>query len=108
MTRYLSTLADWQAQVGPGWAELLTELHEKLEFLAKAQGCDYTVSQIKEKFGTLRFYANCTDIMQDCISAAEHQSSFVCEGCGDYGTLRKGGWLKTLCDKCVTERPDRV
>lgn len=105
---HLSTLESWQGQVGPGWAKLLAELHAKLTWLAEAQGCKFRVDQIKEKFGTLRFYASCTDIMQDCISAAEQRSSRICEGCGDYGTLRKKGWFKTLCNKCDAERPYRV
>lgn len=77
----------------------MAELYIKLEFLAKAEGCDYDVTQVKEKFGTLRFYCNGTDIMHDCVAHAEQQSSHTCEECGAYGTLRRGGWLKTLCAK---------
>lgn len=38
----------------PGWAVLLRELDAELS----ARWPDYTIAQIKEKFGTLHFYAN--------------------------------------------------
>jgi hypothetical protein len=62
-------------------------------------------SQVKSKFATLRFYMTCaTQKMYDLISEAEKKSAVTCEECGQPGTLRGGGWLETLCDKCVEER----
>lgn len=37
-----------------GWGTLIAELETKLKRLSP----DYTISQVKEKFGGLRYYAN--------------------------------------------------
>ena len=62
-------------------------------------------SQVKEKFGTLRFYVEaCTPEDQALISAAEAMSAIVCEQCGmTTGTKTyTTGWHKTLCPSCAT------
>jgi hypothetical protein len=58
-------------------------------------------SQVKEKFGTLRFYMDhgCEEIWQH-ISQAERESAVTCEDCGAYGEIREGGWIRTLCNDC--------
>jgi len=57
--------------------------------------------QIKEKFGTLRFYLNhSNDYINGAVTMAEASSDHICETCGHPGVLRNNlGWLKTLCDK---------
>ena len=56
--------------------------------------------QIKEKFGTLRFYYNGGDeTIQGMVRMAESMSAVTCETCGSPGKLRRGGWLQTLCDR---------
>ena len=63
------------------------------------------VQQVKEKFGALRFYVDREDSeISAMISLAEEMSSRTCEVCGSPGTLRPGGWVKTLCDKHAEER----
>lgn len=57
--------------------------------------------QVKEKFGSLRFYMhNSTEEMEELISKAEEETSKTCEACGKPGTERSGGWIFTLCDGC--------
>lgn len=57
------------------------------------------VEQAKEKFGTLRFYYEGGDeYIKGLVTMAEAMSEVTCEVCGDRGSLRTGGWLKTLCD----------
>jgi hypothetical protein len=57
-------------------------------------------TQIKEKFGTLRFYYDGGDDYVDgIVRMAESMSSVTCETCGNPGTQTYGGWIKTLCDK---------
>lgn len=93
---------------GDGWYGLIREAAEKLEPLIVAireQAPDESyfprASQVKEKFGTLRFYmSSSTDEMEKIIDEAERKSAETCETCGSTGELRKGGWLVTLCDKC--------
>lgn len=55
--------------------------------------------QIKEKFGTLRFYVEGWDTKsQAFVEFAEYHSARICETCGAPGKTRSGRWLKTLCD----------
>jgi ribosomal protein S14 len=58
-------------------------------------------SQVKEKFGTLRFYMTFeTDEMSTIINKAESQSSKTCEACGRPGKIRGKYWLSTRCLRC--------
>jgi len=58
-----------------------------------------TASQVKEKFGGLRFYVNgATDKHWSFISFAESMSYVTCEVCGSPGKRYTDGWHKTLCD----------
>jgi hypothetical protein len=57
------------------------------------------LTQVKEKFGTLRVYTcGGDDAVERYVEFAEYFSSRVCEDCGAPGKLRTGGWLRTLCD----------
>ena len=65
------------------------------------------VVQIKEKFGTLRFYigAGGDDDIYSYIQMAEVMSSITCENCGAPGTRTSPpGWIRTLCPTCATAR----
>jgi hypothetical protein len=54
--------------------------------------------QVKEKFGTLRFYTDKSTKEQDAyISFAENMSAKICEVCGKPGQRNDGGWIRTLC-----------
>jgi hypothetical protein len=58
------------------------------------------LTQVKEKYGTLRFYTSGgDDAVERYVEFAEYFSSRLCEDCGAPGNLRGGGWLRTLCDK---------
>ena len=87
--------------VGRGWVPILDRLAEDLIKL----GWDRDLHQVKEKFGTLRFYVGTsTADMQNRIGKAAEESAETCEECGEPGKLRTGGWLKTLCNKCFRQR----
>lgn len=91
------------SNVGDGWLPLVAKLHiELLKIDPK-----YSVLQVKEKFGTLRFYASCaTDTDKKffaLINQAEKQSDEICEDCGLPGVCRTDGWYRTMCDRCQTE-----
>ena len=56
-------------------------------------------SQVKEKFGGLRFYVQAaTDAHYQYISFAESMSYRTCEECGSPGKTYTDGWHTTLCD----------
>ncbi|MGQ0467085.1 MAG: hypothetical protein ACT4QG_17430 [Sporichthyaceae bacterium] len=97
----------WWFECDRGWAPLIAELEAKLRDLSP----DYTTSQVKEKFGGLRYYADAGDVdeatdkqFRGLIREAEARSYGVCERCGAPGRLsRRGtyGWVKTLCSTCA-------
>jgi hypothetical protein len=54
--------------------------------------------QVKEKFGTLRFYVNGgDDTTRGMIQMAEAMTAVTCEECGAPGTTGGRGWIRTLC-----------
>jgi len=56
-------------------------------------------SQVKEKFGGLRFYVNgATEKHWNYITFAESMSYHTCEECGAPGKRYTDGWHRTLCD----------
>ena len=61
----------------------------------------FRASQVKEKYGTLRFYlTGGTEEMYAIIHKAESQSSKTCEECGKPGKVRGKMWLSTRCAAC--------
>jgi hypothetical protein len=96
---------------GAGWIGLVTTLHFRLRFLVGS----YTIYQIKEKFGALRYYCTAegeipeglpdTDVLRETvrrlIEDAEHRSATICERCGHAGTNATiNRWCSTRCGPC--------
>ena len=79
--------------VAPGWHSLVNELFD----LAEKE--NFQVTQVKEKYGSLRIYADYLNEEQDKIlSDLERRSSAICEVCGKAGEMiSRAGWLKTRC-----------
>jgi len=64
-----------------------------------------TVDQVKEKFGTLRFYySGGDDYVSGLVSMAESMSAVTCEECGNPGKQVGGGWITTLCKEHAEAR----
>lgn len=84
-------------EVEEGWYPLIKELIVDLIEL----GWDKEVTQVKEKFGGLRFYVNReSDEMFKRIQKAESDSYLTCEVTGKPGKIRTDiGWHRTLCDE---------
>lgn len=82
----------------------ISEIEEKLvEAIEKMP----TLSQIKEKFGTMRFYVDGgTPEMHNYITFAEAMTSRTCEVCGAPGKSRSGEWIRVLCDKHKREQDE--
>lgn len=60
----------------------------------------FKASQIKEKFGTLRFYyAGGDDYIDGVVNFAEAMTAKTCEVCGDVGRLVGRGYVSTKCEK---------
>ena len=89
--------------VGKGWHPIVLKLIKDIAKIAP----DTEVSQIKEKFGTLRFYCQGDggDAIGDLIEKAEQESGVTCEVCGTKEgvttkSATKTGWILTLCKPC--------
>ena len=88
--------------VGEGWRPLVEKLVDDIIAIDP----DIDVTQVKEKYGGLRFYVLYgDDAVFDLISKAEDESLKICERCGTRDNVStKGGWLMTLCDRCRTNK----
>jgi len=96
-------------EYGEGWNPIMEELLEKIEdHLAEKYAAgfrdsdnEFSIQQIKQKFGILRVYVSgADDTIHRWIFEAEHKSAAVCEMCGSPGSLHcaQGGyWLHTMC-----------
>jgi hypothetical protein len=86
---------------GKGWYPLIIDLDHRLAALDPT----YWVHQVKEKYGTLRYYiaahGSQAATMEAMVDQAEIASETICETCGEPGVLMAhDSWLKTLCDTC--------
>jgi hypothetical protein len=89
--------------VGDGWYKLIYELVHEVRVNDLKKGDWVTkATQIKEKFGGLRFYVTGTsDKNWALIRNAEQKSYAVCEETGsevEVGTWNNG-WIRTICRK---------
>ena len=67
-----------------------------------------TLDQVKEKFGTLRFYYTGGDeYISGLVSMAESMSGVTCEECGNPGETKGQGWVVTLCETHRNAREER-
>lgn len=84
-----------------GWRDIEDRREEVLVTEPRdiRQPCTQVVAaQVKEKFGTLRFYYDGGDDTIDGMARmAESMSGVTCEECGKPGTRTGGGWIKTAC-----------
>lgn len=94
--------------VDEGWYPLVVATDRHLARLDP----NYVVHQIKEKFGTLRYYCepsrydannDVLDAMTAITDGAERASATICERCGEPGVLHRTrrAWLNTLCAACA-------
>lgn len=93
---------------GHGWWPMLETLCETIQsHIDQSKGTcpQVKIEQIKEKFGTLRFYySGGDDFVSGAVWLAESMTSHMCEECGAVGKRIGGGWVRTLCDFHLAER----
>lgn len=86
----------WGFECGDGWYQIIYDLCNEL---IGVDATPPTAVQVKEKYGTLRFYIdNGIDEHYNIIDHYERLSGKTCEVCGEPGKIRTGSWIKTLCD----------
>lgn len=84
-----------------GWVPLLERAVSQAELcIDSAALSECQTNQIKEKFGTLRWYAGSDALLSVITDFAELASALTCLVCGAEGELRSDrSWMLTLCDK---------
>jgi hypothetical protein len=112
----------WYGCIAPdGWRWIIEDCDRLLARLDPG----YEIHQIKEKFGTLRYYygtvadRDTQEVMDAVVDRAEKLSAHTCDVCGNSSMVSNldrgikydptavikssGGWYKTICDSCDTE-----
>jgi len=95
----------WGFECSDGWFNILNQLMGDIQHHIDWKNRNgevvpqVTLDQVKEKFGTLRFYyTGGDDVIDGMVRMAESMSGVTCEVCGSPGHQRGGGWIRTLCD----------
>ncbi len=117
----METCMCWGFECGDGWFNILDQLMGNIQhhidwnnknfekgYTQYKQVPQVTLDQVKEKFGTLRFYyTGGDDVIDGMVRMAESMSGITCEECGNPGTTGGQGWLVTLCETHRTAREER-
>ena len=121
-SEYFSGAEGWSAAIFGAAREINAALAGRGQAVA-------VVDQLKEKFGTLRFYASLREAdgpIQDLPDLPEHRgcgafdaehaldyadlaedaSAFMCMSCSAPASAEGQGWINTLCSSCRKERMD--
>jgi hypothetical protein len=101
----------WGFECSDGWFDLIDKLCESIQSYIDNNSHapdriipQVTVDQVKEKFGTLRFYTTGGDRLIDgMIWFAESMSGRICETCGAPGETRGRGYIYTACNEHAKE-----
>ena len=99
----------WLFTCGDGWYSLVDKLSKQLTDYATKHKIVVEAVQVKEKFGSMRFYvggvdAEHYDVVHKLIDAAERESARTCEVCGKPGRINSTGWASCLCKKCRADK----
>lgn len=95
----------WGISCGDGWYNIIDTLCALIQFdIDNNKHKQLEAVQVKEKFGTLRFYTNYhgDQRQEGMISFAEYLSGITCESCGSMEDVSQTkGWIVTLCKRCL-------
>ena len=93
--------ADFSFECLGGWSGIIDVLCQRLQDRTDLyEDPQVQAMQIKEKFGTLRFYVDqASEIQFTLIDETEEHSAQVCDVCGARAHLRNDGWMMTRCDQ---------
>lgn len=98
-------------EVQEGWYFIISMLMGYIDSHLKRnpQLDNFKIIQIKEKFGTLRFYHRGGDeVIHQMVAMVEELSWTTCEFCGsNQNIMRSKPWIKTACKNCV-ETSDKI
>jgi len=115
----------WGFSIGKGWYKLLDKLCYKISVLQKDHKFEIIFDQVKEKFGTARFYwhgegngeeinaeeQDLVDIISSLFNYYESKTEHTCAECGEYHGHEKisiCGWIYDVCEDCFEKvMPER-
>jgi hypothetical protein len=118
----------WGFSIGKGWYSVLDKACRYAKLIKKVTGIGVVFEQIKEKYGSARFY-NCEEISEECklseeeqylwydiisniISDAERKTEHTCAECGEeyyHKHICIGSSVYDVCDECFVKlHPDRL
>ena len=87
-----------------GWKDLIYQMSNLIEYQINNHIPDEIkdtifATQVKQKFGSLRFYMSYySPKIEGIINLAERLSTNTCEVCGNKGKkVNKDGWITVLC-----------
>ena len=97
----------WGIDCNNGWYWLIDKLCEKLQYdIDNNNQPQIEATQVKQKFGGLRFYvAGSNEFQFEIINFAEFLSYSICEKCGTTKDVKQntGGYIQSLCSRCRKE-----
>ena len=118
-----ATAMCWGIETGDGWYRILDQLCAEIQnhINNRLSNLEWTVKwnaehpddprpvpepvpqvvaeQVKEKYGTLRFYyRGGDDVVDGMVRMAEAMSGVTCDTCGAPGELGGQGWISTRCE----------
>ena len=101
----------WGFSCGDGWYNILNQLMSNIQHHIDWKNrkeevvAQVTLDQVKEKFGTLRFYySGGDDAIDGMVRMAESMSGVTCEECSAPAQTHGPGWIRTICEPCETKR----
>lgn len=107
----------WGLDIGPGWRPLVLSLCDFLQNTDHNNYPQVIATQVKEKFGGLRFYFDIQfppgdhegkgyEYIDGAVDFAESMSLSICEECGTTQGVeqRDNGWIVTLCEGCYKKK----
>ena len=85
-----------------GWKNIFFELCDGIKKELHGNYKSFRITQVKEKYGTLRFYINAgsSEIYQ-LIHKAEEKSATTCICCGKPAKYISLGWISPYCKDCM-------
>ena len=88
----------WKKAFGLQMCEDIKKVLQKGDGLLES----YRILQIKEKYGSLRWYDNfTTEELNKVINKYEELSMRTCIDCGEPATKISMGWISPYCDSCT-------
>jgi hypothetical protein len=117
----------WGFDIGKGWYDTLDDLCNKIQTLCDVYPIYIEFTQIKEKYGSGRFYfdswhdenvseeqlpniLSVLKIIDDLISKAEDEVNYICAETGEryYDKYSDGGWIYDISPEALIKiNPDR-